>query len=149
MQLSVIICAHNPRSDYLARVLDGLKAQTFRLTNGSCYWLTMLQGPAAQSHNISWHPNARHVREEDVLGLIPARVRGIAESTGDLLVFVDDDNVLDVKITSNVAIQIAMDLADIRSMGRPADVLNLKAANREKLEARLLDLPPRAGHLVK
>ena len=36
----------------------------------------------------------RIVREE-TLGLTPARLRGIRETTGDLLVFVDDDNVLD------------------------------------------------------
>ena len=28
MDFSVIICTHNPRSDYLRRVLDALKAQT-------------------------------------------------------------------------------------------------------------------------
>jgi glycosyltransferase involved in cell wall biosynthesis len=38
-------------------------------------------------------PQARHVREEE-LGLTPARLRGIKESRGSLLVFVDDDNVL-------------------------------------------------------
>jgi hypothetical protein len=32
---------------------------------------------------------------EDELGLTPARLRGIAEARGDLLVFVDDDNVVD------------------------------------------------------
>ncbi|MBA3257108.1 MAG: glycosyltransferase, partial [Pyrinomonadaceae bacterium] len=40
------------------------------------------------------HPQARHIREEE-LGLTPARLRGIQESTGEILVFVDDDNVLD------------------------------------------------------
>src|SRR5262249_3055616 len=40
------------------------------------------------------HPLARHIREDE-LGLTPARLRGIAEARGDLLVFVDDDNVLD------------------------------------------------------
>ena len=44
--------------------------------------------------DLSWHPQARLVREEE-LGLTPARLRGIRETTGDLLVFVDDDNLLD------------------------------------------------------
>ena len=42
---------------------------------------------------LSWHPHACHIREEE-LGLTPARLRGIKESRGELLVFVDDDNVL-------------------------------------------------------
>jgi glycosyltransferase involved in cell wall biosynthesis len=44
--------------------------------------------------SLSWHPNARHIREEE-LGLTPARMRGIFESTGEILVFVDDDNILE------------------------------------------------------
>jgi len=63
--------------------------------------------PVSASHNISWHPNARHVREEN-LGLTSARLRGIAESSADLLVFVDDDNVL-AENYLDVATQIAMD----------------------------------------
>jgi glycosyltransferase involved in cell wall biosynthesis len=96
MQLSVIICAHNPRRDYLERVLDGLKAQTLPVNE----WQLLLidnasDEPLADAWDLSWHPNAQHVREA-TLGLIPARVRGIRETTADLLVFVDDDNVLEV-----------------------------------------------------
>ena len=49
--------------------------------------------PLAPVLNLSWHPHQRVVREEK-LGTIHARLRGITESTGDVLVFVDDDNVL-------------------------------------------------------
>ncbi len=49
--------------------------------------------PLASRIDLSWHPEGRHIREEE-LGLTPARLRGIAEAKGDLLVFVDDDNVL-------------------------------------------------------
>ena len=44
--------------------------------------------------DLGWHPNARVVREERT-GLTPARLRGFAETNGDLIVLVDDDNVLD------------------------------------------------------
>jgi len=50
--------------------------------------------PLTDRIDLSWHPGARMVREES-LGLTAARLRGIRESRGDLLVFVDDDNVLD------------------------------------------------------
>ena len=108
MQVSVIICCHNPRRDYLARVLEALKAQTLSTNN----WELLVvdnasERPVSASHNISWHPNARHVREEN-LGLTSARLRGIAESSADLLVFVDDDNVL-AENYLDVATQIAMD----------------------------------------
>jgi|CZKV01.1.fsa_nt_gi predicted O-methyltransferase YrrM/glycosyltransferase involved in cell wall biosynthesis len=95
MQLSVIICTHNPREDYLRRVLDALKAQTLPKEQ----WELLLidnasKEPLANFWDLSWHPHARHIREEE-LGLTPARLRGIKESTGELLVFVDDDNILD------------------------------------------------------
>jgi len=94
MQCSVIICTHNPRPDYLRRVLDALKSQTLPKDQ----WDLLLIDNAsnellADKWDLSWHPNARHVREEE-LGLTPARLRGIDEASGDLLVFVDDDNVL-------------------------------------------------------
>src|SRR5271169_2282557 len=107
MECSVIICTHNPRQDYLRRVLDALKAQT--LSKGR--WELLLiddvsKEPLAGKWDLSWHPNARHIREEE-LGLTPARLRGIKESKGGLLVFVDDDNVLEVNY-----LEKALDIAD-------------------------------------
>jgi glycosyltransferase involved in cell wall biosynthesis len=49
--------------------------------------------PLAQTVDISWHSRGRHIREDE-LGLTAARLRGIQESSGELLVFVDDDNLL-------------------------------------------------------
>jgi len=94
MQLSVIICTHNPRKDYLERTLNALRSQALTKEN----WELLLidnasKEPLANSWDLSWHPNARHVHEEKV-GLTHARLRGIKESQGRLLVFVDDDNVL-------------------------------------------------------
>jgi glycosyltransferase involved in cell wall biosynthesis len=94
ISLSAIICTHNPRLDFLRRVLDALKAQTLPKKQ----WELLLidnasKEPLAKSYDLSWHPHARHVREDE-LGLTPARLRGIAEAEGELLVFVDDDNIL-------------------------------------------------------
>jgi glycosyltransferase involved in cell wall biosynthesis len=94
VNLSVIICAHNPRPDYLHRVLEALKGQTLP---GEQWELLLVDNASkeslAQAWDLSWHPRARHVREDEP-GLTPARLRGIAESAAELLVFVDDDNVL-------------------------------------------------------
>lgn len=93
--LSVIICTHNPKPDYLRRVLDALRAQTLPQDQ---WELIMIDNASretlAEGWNISWHPRAQCVRE-DRLGLAFARARGISEAIGSLLVFVDDDNVLD------------------------------------------------------
>src|SRR5215469_10853662 len=93
--ISVILCSYNPRWDYLQRCLAALRAQTMRL---HCWELVLIdncsQIPLADRVELSWHPDARVIREQ-VLGLTPARLRAIRESKGDLLVFVDDDNVLD------------------------------------------------------
>lgn len=92
--LSVIICTHNPRPDYLRRTLAALKAQKLSMDQ----WELLLidnasQPPVASLYDLAWHPQGRHVRE-DALGLTPARLRGIHEASGQWLIFVDDDNVL-------------------------------------------------------
>jgi glycosyltransferase involved in cell wall biosynthesis len=96
MEISVIICTHNPRPKYLARVIKSLCGQTLSLEQ----WELLIVDNAsrkpltAAEWDLSWHPNARIVREDEV-GLSPARMRGMREATGKLLVFVDDDNLLD------------------------------------------------------
>ena len=94
LQASVIICAHNPRSDYFARVLDSLRSQTLPLNK----WELLIvdnasKVPLVRYWHISWHPMVRHIVENEI-GLAAARRRGIREACADLIVFVDDDNVL-------------------------------------------------------
>ena len=95
VEISVITCSHNPRSDELPLVLDALQKQTLDKQR----WEYLLidnasDEPLALRFDLSWNPQNRHVREEK-LGVTHARLRGIQETTSDLLVFVDDDNVLD------------------------------------------------------
>src|SRR5437763_1815313 len=92
---SVIFCARNPKSHSLGRVLEPLRCQDISLLT----WELLLvdnasDEPIGCSWDISWHPNARHLFEEK-LGLAYARRRGMNEALSDLLIFVDDDNVLD------------------------------------------------------
>ena len=94
-RISVIICSHNPRKDYLCRALESLQAQTLRRDT----WELLLVDNAseqrlAESWDLSWHPNHSHFREDE-LGLTAARLRGIKEACGELLIFVDDDTLLD------------------------------------------------------
>ncbi len=95
INLSVITCAHNSRQDYLAQVTNALKTQTL---DKHCWEYLLVDNastePLSSRIDLSWHPSARHITEEK-LGLTPARLRGIQEAAGEILVFVDDDNVLD------------------------------------------------------
>ena len=93
--LSAIICTHNPRPHYFIRCLAALEAQTLPRDNWQLIVVDNASDPSkAPQSDLLWHSKARLVREEK-LGLTPARLRGIREATGELLVFVDDDNVLD------------------------------------------------------
>ncbi len=94
-QISVIVCTHNPRPDYFERTVDGLRRQTLLKSE----WELLVVDSASTKHladalDLSWHPHGRHVRE-DSKGKMAAILRGINEACGELLVFVDDDNVLD------------------------------------------------------
>lgn len=93
--LSVVICTHNPRADFLHATLEGLRRQETVVEHD---WELIVvdnasQPPLSHDTDLSWHPSARIVREEH-LGLTHARQRGFQEARGETLVFVDDDNVL-------------------------------------------------------
>jgi glycosyltransferase involved in cell wall biosynthesis len=114
--VSVIICTHNPRLDYLGRALEALKAQTLSKDHWELLLIDSASDDAiADRVDLSWHPNSKHIRE-DAIGLTRARVRGINESRGNLLIFVDDDNVLDGSYLEQ-AIQIAAEYRHIGAFG--------------------------------
>jgi Glycosyl transferase family 2 len=94
MKIEVIICTHNARASYFARCMAGLRSQALPFSDWNLLIVDNLSDkPVASAIDLSWHPTARVV-VESTLGLTPARLRGIRESRGDLLVLVDDDNVL-------------------------------------------------------
>jgi glycosyltransferase involved in cell wall biosynthesis len=93
--ISVIVCTHNPRDEFLTRALGALERQSLPHRD----WELIVIDNASTERldtrlDLSWHASGRVVRENE-LGLTPARLRGIRESKGEVLVFVDDDNVLD------------------------------------------------------
>jgi len=93
--LSVVICTHNPRPEYFRRCLSALEQQTLPREGWELVLIDNASAPdRAPRPDLSWHPQHRVIREEK-LGLTPARLRGIREARGDILVFVDDDNLLD------------------------------------------------------
>jgi len=104
-RISVIVCTRNPKPEYFRRLLDSLKQQTLPVSE----WELLVVDNASterleQVWDLSWHPYSRHLREEE-LGLTAARLRGIRESCGQLIVYVDDDNVITADYLVN-ALQI-------------------------------------------
>ena len=108
--LSVIICTYNPDEKIFARCLDCIMAASVKFTpfeivivdNNSFNPIVELSNVASFINKVK---NVRIVVEKKQ-GLTPARLRGIKESKGDLLVFVDDDNFIEADFFAN-AIQIA------------------------------------------
>ena len=101
--ISVITCAHGSRPEYLARVFDALRAQSLDASEWEFLLVDSGSTPAlSDSVDLSWHTTARYLREDEP-GLTRARLRGIEEAKGDLLIFVDDDNVLDADFLATAA----------------------------------------------
>jgi glycosyltransferase involved in cell wall biosynthesis len=93
-KLSVIICTHNPREEYLRRTLEALQRQTLSTRD----WELLLidnasQNPLSVRLDLSWHPQARHLQEPK-LGKLNAWLLGMREAQAEVQLFVDDDNVL-------------------------------------------------------
>jgi glycosyltransferase involved in cell wall biosynthesis len=94
VDVSVIVCTHNPDADLIARAFDGLRQQTLEPSRWELLVIDNASRPALPARLGGILPfNARCILEPTV-GLTAARIRGISESAGSLLVFVDDDAVL-------------------------------------------------------
>lgn len=94
LRLSVIVCTHNPRPKYLRRVMKAMREQTLPISDWELIVVdNKSDEPLASSLDVSWHPQSRIVREETP-GLTHARLRGLAEASSSLFVFVDDDNII-------------------------------------------------------
>lgn len=91
---SVVVPCHNPRRDYLEHVLCALRQQTLAHVKWELVVVDNASAPPLEKWvDLSWHPCGRLVREEKQ-GLAHARLRGLRESRGAWIVFVDDDNKL-------------------------------------------------------
>jgi glycosyltransferase involved in cell wall biosynthesis len=92
MTISVVIAAHNPDPNRFRRVLDALAAQTLP-TDAWC--ITLVDNASSPAITIADSRLPLTVVREERLGLTWARLRGVECSDADLIIFVDDDNLLD------------------------------------------------------
>ena len=97
-------------------MLVALQAQSLDRARWELLVVDNASSPSLDSMlDVSWHPSARVVTEP-TLGLTHARLRGIACTASPLIVFVDDDNVLDPDYLST-ALQIATDRPYLAAFG--------------------------------
>lgn len=100
--VSVVICTHNPNRDLLGRVLTALAGQALEPECREVILVDNHSTPPLEG-GAAWIPASLSVRivRETNLGLTHARLRGIREGRGALIVFVDDDNLLEPDYLQN------------------------------------------------
>lgn len=93
--VSVVICTHNPEKLALAKTLEALRQQTLE----KHLWELILVDNASDQEfapSLELLNGFEHavILKEPNLGLTHARLRGAGAAKGEVIVFVDDDNVL-------------------------------------------------------
>ncbi len=114
--VSVVLCAHNSRTDYLDATLESLRCQDLPTSEWELIVIdNKSEQPIAARIDLAWHPRARVVMEPE-LGLARARRRGYVEARGDLIVHSDDDNILSANYLS-AAREIAQSYPQLGTFG--------------------------------
>jgi GT2 family glycosyltransferase len=92
--LTVIVCTHNPQRGILELVMQSLMTQSLNVKLWDLIIVDNLSQQKVSSWvDLTWHPQSKIIVEHQ-LGLSYGRLRGIEEASTSLIVFVDDDNVL-------------------------------------------------------
>lgn len=113
--VSVVICTRNPREAYFRRVLAALETQTLPQTEWELIIVDNGSSPSIENRAFALPTNGRVVIEAQI-GLTAARLKGIGEATGELIVFVDDDNELASDYLAR-AIELASEFPKIGALG--------------------------------
>ena len=115
-KISVLLCTHNPRENYLRRTVEALRAQTLPCDHWELLIMDNASNPAIETLiDITRHQNARILVEPE-LGKNLALLRGITHSSGKLIIIVDDDNLLDPDYLTN-ALEIYEDYPFLGAFG--------------------------------
>ena len=116
IKASVILCTYNPQTKILNETLVGLKQQSLDSNQWELIIVDNNSTNSFQEHlDLSWHRQGIVIKEAKQ-GLTHARIAGIQKAKAPLLVFVDDDNILDNNYLEN-AIQIGEDYPFLGAWG--------------------------------
>jgi glycosyltransferase involved in cell wall biosynthesis len=158
MKISVILCTYN-RSRLLQKALDGLARQALPEPD-ELEFLVVDNNSSDQTHDVvkdfcQRHPHGFRYLFEAQQGLSHARNKGIGESRGDALVFLDDD----VTIAPMWLQHLTAPLRDARYAGAAGRVLpdwDCPPPRWLPIHARyalapfaIFDLGPKAGKLLE
>jgi glycosyltransferase involved in cell wall biosynthesis len=93
--VSVVIPTHNPNPDRLRRTIKAVRDQDFPSHQRELVVVDNGSEPRLDPKSLSSLADLpMTVVVEERLGLTPARIRGIRQARGEVIVFVDDDTVL-------------------------------------------------------
>jgi glycosyltransferase involved in cell wall biosynthesis len=93
VKLSVLIPTHDPQYDLLGRVLTALRAQTLPAADWELILIDNASATPPPAELITWHPLGK-VISAPTLGLTHARIAGCVNAASPVLIWVDDDNIL-------------------------------------------------------
>lgn len=113
--ISVVVCTRNPEPDTFARVLECLAIQTLSAEQWELVVIDNGSTPPVMLPTVDGLPQCRLVAEPTP-GIAAVRVRGICEAAGELIVFVDDDNLLDPDYLET-AVRIAESFPQLGAFG--------------------------------
>ena len=105
--MSVVLCTHNPNAARLQRAIDALAVQTLPESDWELILVDNASTFPVSKAGFRVPSNVRFL-DEAVAGLIHARVAGVRNATKPLIVFCDDDNVLDREYLA-IAVNIMSD----------------------------------------
>lgn len=92
--ISLVLCTHNPSIEFLSRALAAVKTAMDR--GGPCELIIVDNASSVDVGGLDVvSRSGARVVQEPVLGLTAARERASREAAGELVVFIDDDNVID------------------------------------------------------
>ena len=93
-EISVIICTYNPDRALLRQVVNAIAPQ-LESTNAELILIDNNSANPVRKEELGAASHKVQINQEKRQGLAFARAKGIALSNSNLLVFVDDDNVID------------------------------------------------------
>jgi len=99
IKFSVVVCTYNPDKDIFEKCIEGIAAAAKILPPHEVLIIDNNSREAVEMMTyirtfLGDYPGAKVIRESKQ-GLTSARLRGIKESSGEFIIFVDDDNFID------------------------------------------------------
>lgn len=113
MAVSIIICAHDSCVETLKRVIDACLLQISGEKNGD---IVVIDNASTVPISDAIDARGSRIVREERAGLGFARARGVRETNGEVLIFVDDDTVLASDYVS-AAVRILRERAYLGTIG--------------------------------